>query len=252
MEVAKLPSYVKIHSCEDLTRVGSRNDGGYLVSLCDINNSEFLLSLGVNDDWNFERDFTETRSVPLEAYDGSISLAVFIKRAINATIKIYKFKRFIYSMRAVLSYQLFFRGKVKHIKKFVGFDYEDNYVSLDSILSGIEYNNIFLKADIEGSEYRILDEIINHQKKFVGIVIEFHDFDLHQAKIESFISNIDLRVVHAHANNFAPINNRLGMPTVIELTFTSQAVKPTDVELPHKLDRPCNPRRSEIKLTNSI
>jgi len=37
--------------------------------------------------------------------------------------------------------------------------------------------------DIEGGEYRILDNLIKHQDKICGIVIEFHDIDLHLEKI---------------------------------------------------------------------
>ena len=78
------------------------------------------------------------------------------------------------------------------------------YNSLNSIL--IDYKNLihkplFLKIDIEGSEYRILDDLIRYQDKITGLVIEFHNIDLHIEKILNFLKNFKLNLVHIHGQN---------------------------------------------------
>lgn len=52
----KLPSFFKLYSVEDLIRLGKDNDGGYLVTRSSILKATVLVSLGINDDWSFERD----------------------------------------------------------------------------------------------------------------------------------------------------------------------------------------------------
>ena len=41
----------------ELLRIGNKNDGGYLVEKSSFQNSDFLIGLGINDDWSFEKKF---------------------------------------------------------------------------------------------------------------------------------------------------------------------------------------------------
>ena len=43
-------------------------------------------------------------------------------------------------------------------------------------------DKILLKIDIEGSEYRILEDIISIKDSLNALIIEFHDIDLHKDK----------------------------------------------------------------------
>ena len=61
----------------------------------------------------------------------------------------------------------------------------DIFNSLDFNHSG-ETKPVFFKIDIEGSEYRILDDLINYQKVIEGLVVEFHNVDLHLEKISKY------------------------------------------------------------------
>ena len=80
-------------------------------------------------------------------------------------------------------------------------------------------NDIFLKVDIEGNEYQILDQILEYQSFLTGLIIEFHNCDQKLKTIEKFISNFDLSLVHIHVNNFGPSDFE-NIPTVFELTFS--------------------------------
>ena len=41
----------------ELTRLGKKNDGGYLVGIQTVKESQYLISFGIRDDWSFEKDF---------------------------------------------------------------------------------------------------------------------------------------------------------------------------------------------------
>ena len=128
----------------------------------------------------------------------------------------------------------------------------NNFITdLDNILKNLE-KNFFLKIDIEGSEYRILDQIIKNSKKINGLAIEFHDFDLHQNVIEKFVNELDLKLVHIHVNNYGTINSD-GIPSTIELTFSSREFISNDLNNDKvypvvNLDKPCNKNEIDHKV----
>ena len=100
-----------------MVRIGRNNDGGYLVSLSDIKKSNLLIGLGIGDDWSFESDFEKYNNCEVIAFDASLDFLFLLKRIIIETIK--KLLNFN-SLKKLYSYKNFFRGKRKHIKKFVG------------------------------------------------------------------------------------------------------------------------------------
>ena len=106
----------------------------------------------------------------------------------------------------------------------------------------------FIKIDIEGSEYRIFEQILLYQNSFTGIGIELHDVDIHMEKIKDLIKNLDMKLVHIHGQNPAHIAKN-DIPTQIELTFArNPEIIGSNVELPHKLDQPANPTFKETEL----
>ncbi len=80
--------------------------------------------------------------------------------------------------------------------------------------------DIFLKIDIEGWEYRVLDELAQNADRFSGMAIEFHDTDLHGERIDAFIDAIsgEHALIHFHPNNYAATDQD-GNSIVFELTF---------------------------------
>ena len=94
-------------------------------------------------------------------------------------------------IKFVLYFVNFFKKHQLSIEKI-------SYGSLDKIFSNIQNKNIFLKIDIEGYEYRILDEIMSNQNRIIGMVIEFHNIDLHMDRIYNFINNFNLELIHIH------------------------------------------------------
>ena len=243
---ANLPSFFSFKQADDLVRIGKDYDGGYLVSQSDIKKSDLLIGLGISDDWSFESDFVKNNDIEVVAYDASVNFRFWLKRAIIETIKNpFNF----YIIKKFFSYKKFFKGKHKHIKKFVGLSAaNDLYCTFADVLNDTNFKNIFLKIDIDGSEYRFLDDLIANKNRLTGLVIELHDCDMHLKEIENFIKNFGLKLVHVHANNFAPIRLDDGLPLVLELTFSKYASTLDTYKLPHILDMPNNKNDAEINL----
>ena len=219
-------------------RLGSKNDGGYVVDLESIKNSRTLVSFCICDNWEFEKDFKKKiNTLKLFLFDNQTSIKFFIKRIFTSILKFNLYLGLINLIKLID----FIRIKKFFTKVTIGI--AKNELSLSEILSRNKLtDNIFLKCDIEGSEYRILDEIIENQTKFSGIAIEFHDVDLHLSKIKTFINHLDLKICHIHPNNFSNVIN--GIPISIEMTFTRNVGKKRG--LFNKLDFPNNKFLPEI------
>ena len=247
---AHLPNFFSVKQARDLVRIGKKYDGGYLVSQSDIEKSEILIGLGINDDWSFEEDFLSRKKVCIFAYDASVSKEYFIKKVIKSIMRIDNLKIFFHWLKVLLKYNRFFsQSNVHHIQKFVGLNTESRaYCTFLNVLNATESKNIFLKIDIEGSEYRFLNDIISNEERITGMVIELHDVDIHLKEIEEFLNQFSLNLVHAHANNFAPIREDDGLPLVLELTFSKYSDVSNDFKLPHKLDMPNNKNFEDYKL----
>ncbi len=84
---ARLPNYFSFSQANDLVRIGRQNDGGYLVSMSDIEKSDLLIGLGICDDWSFENDFIRHKDVEVIAYDASVNFRFWLKRVFVETIK---------------------------------------------------------------------------------------------------------------------------------------------------------------------
>ena len=248
--IGKLPKGFLYKSASDLVRIGRDNDGGYLVSKSDIEKSDVLIGLGINDDWSFERDFKKIKNVEVVAYDASISQKYFIKQFIKSLARVYNPKLALNKIKTILSYNHFFsKSKNYHIQKFVRLETDDkNHCTFEQVLDDVIYDNIFLKIDIEGSEYRFLNDIIANEERITGLVLELHDCDIHLKEIKNFIKKLSLKLVHVHANNYAPIRASDGLPLVLELSFSKNCEEFGTPSLPHKLDMPNSKRSAEIHL----
>ena len=248
---ARLPNFFSIRQSTDLVRIGRDYDGGYLVSKSDIEQSDLLLGFGINDDWSFEEDFLSQKKVSVTAYDASVSERIFFRRLLGSALRIYNFKRFLHWLNVLLKYRKFFsQSDVNHIQKFVGLNIKsEQHCTFMDVLDQTESKNIFLKIDIEGSEYRFLHDIVANEERITGLVLELHDVDIHLKEIEKFINELSLNLVHVHANNFASIRADDDLPLVLELTFSKYSNVSTDYKLPHKLDMPNNKNRLEYEIS---
>ena len=251
MKKVYLDKFLKPCGIFNLIRLGNNNDGGYLVENKSLSEADIIISFGINDDWSFEKNFLEKRDISLISYDASINFKVFLRNFLYSLIRIDSPKNILKKFKTLLGYTIFFRGKKVHNQYMIGYR-NNGSISVKEIFEKniiTKYKNIFLKIDIEGWEYRVLDEILEFADYICGLVIEFHDIDLHNDKIKKFIKNFPLNLAHCHANNYGGIDNK-DMPLVIELTFTNALPINSEKKLffPHELDMPNNKLVQEYKI----
>lgn len=198
----ELPLILKPFSCKNLIRLGKDYDGGYLINELDVKRSNHLIGFGVGTDVSFENDFNEIHKCNTYLYDKNINVSL--------------------------------NNEYKVFQKNVIDD-----VSLEEIFS--DKHKIFLKCDIEGGEYLIIDFLINHQHLFTGAVMEFHDIHNYENFniLTNFISKFKLPLIHTHINNhfYIKMDDKV-IPSVIELSFSSSdnLIYDSAIRLPHKLD----------------
>ena len=162
---------LKVYHIDKKTRIGKPGDGGYCILLQ--NSYDVLLSGGISYDTSFEEQFLQKyNNIKCEAFDGSInSLPKNSNKKINFT------------------------------KKFIGFDNNNNYTNCHDIINN--YNDIFLKMDIEGGEYDFFRSLTEKQiQKFKQIVLEVHfPNTIRRWEMLNRLAKTHY-LIHVHGNNF--------------------------------------------------
>ena len=157
----------------------------------------------------------------------------------------------------ISNYPYHYTQNITFIQKNINNFNDDNNSNLFDLINN--YNNIFLKMDIEGCEYQWLLSLDEEKLiKFKQIVIEFHgiitdDYTCVFNKKYCLYKLLKTHVIiHAHGNNYDLVNN--GIPNVIELTFVNKnyfTIQPelNKTKLPIiDLDFPNNPNNNDINL----
>ena len=219
-----LPRFLKPYQIRssNLIRVGPKTDGGYIIDRRILNKSKILITCGFNDDWEFERDYLKkNHKTQINAYDHTVNKRFWLSRFKKDIISLLLFKKLkinkILDVFKYLDYRLFFRNDNKHFEKKIVFKKRnDNETTIPDILAN--YNEIFLKVDIEGDEYKILNDIKRNSSKIIFLVIEFHDVNKNIEKIKNFIKKLDLKIIHIHGNNYGGLDKN-NNPKVIELSL---------------------------------
>lgn len=223
--------YLKIYEFFNKKRLGNKCDGGYVIAMLD-GIYDFYISAGVSIEESFTRDFINLYNMNKSncaAFDGTID---------NYP---YEYTRNI----------IFYKRNISDIKS-------DTTSNLSFFTNN--YENIFLKMDIEGSEYSWLLSLREEQlKKFKQIVIEFHGIndDSWDTKLSDKIRCFEKLAethyaIHIHGNNHGSLTENI--PDTIEVTYIRKdifIVTPllNSIPLPTPdLDFPNNTEKSDYDL----
>lgn len=212
--------------CDDLRRMGCDHDGGYLVNPRDLESMRVMLSLGVGENCEFERHCHDIYQIPIVAYDEP-------------------------GGQDWPSVTEFFVADRRLTKQRVGTRQGD--VLIKNVLSDLG-PNVFVKCDIEGSEWEIMDDILAASENLQALVIEVHDIQrgTNQDLLCDFVARLPLRLIHLHVNNYCYYRTPNGdVPDVLELTFSRSPNVSLDrsLTLPHRLDQPNNPQDREFSFS---
>ena len=229
-----LLNFFKVYHVENKVRLGNKHDGGYVIA-DNIGNYDCYLSAGIGGDESFSNEFLKKNNV------------------INSGAFQYDIEKLPHN----------FPKKLKFYKRNISDISDDKNANLKFFINN--YDNIFLKMDIEGDEFLWFNSLtFDDLSKFKQFVIEFHDINVDsvkyslKTKLEVFekISQSHY-LIHAHGNNYPipPTFNIEGknIPKVIELTYVRKNIIQNPIlnsqNLPHaNLDYPCNNHLLDIPL----
>jgi hypothetical protein len=115
---------------------------------------------------------------------------------------------------------------------------------------------IFVKMDIEESEYLTLDAFIPFYDSINGFAIEFHKLDIYGDKFMKIVDELlkSFYVVHVHANNYGSYIKGTSLPDTLEITLIHKKVFAAEPECSHHsypitgLDFPCNLEQPDLPL----
>ena len=246
-----LPKSFKPKKNFELIRIGSDNDGGYLVDKNSILDTKNFIAMGLGDDWCFEKDFLKLNNCNIFCFDRKINKNFWKKNILKCFEKFIlrkiNYKKFRKNIIDNLECRNIFKKNIYFFEGFIAKDKTSKTLK-DIISENNLKEKIFLKIDIEGSEYRILDELIEYQNIIVGMVIEFHNVDINLHKIENFIKNFSLSLIHIHPNNADSISKD-NIPISIELSFArNPKIINDNIQLPHPLDCKSRDQNEDHKL----
>jgi len=249
---------------EELCRLGSAHDGGYVVPRDAILAATHLLSFGVATNWDFERAAVAMNPyLTVDAYDPSVSPRRFARMALRSALSVplramtadlrgarSSFRK----ARTAIDYFRFFSKHATHTPRRVWYNNDRQSVAIADILAEAERRYrvpMFAKIDIEGSEYRVLPWIIRAADLFTGLVVEFHDTDicagLFNAQVERLLG--PFRIVHVHGNNYGDLAVDGSLPLTLEISFLHRSIEATPaVSRARTLDAPNDPAHPDFVL----
>jgi FkbM family methyltransferase len=202
----------------ELIRVGSNEDGGYLVPNI-LNQIDYCYSPGVGDSTKFEDDLLAKFNIQSFTADGTIKTSP---------------------------------NKHQFLSKNIGLENNEHCTTLEDWIRNNTNNNqnLMLQMDIEGCEFETLlstkKEIL---ELFKIMIVEFHDFADIRTKLGLRLYNALFTkiltthtICHIHPNNMQGQVYIKGIyvPKLMEITFIKNTLikNKTDLEyeLPHRLD----------------
>ena len=233
-----------------------------------VRQSAVLLSLGVNEDWSFDRAFValnpEARVV---AVDHSVGPAWFMKRTAEGLLGVLSSvargggrptRKPLAVARNSVDYFRFFSAPHRHIAKRAAGRDSESEITIASLLdlAGGGDHRVFLKMDVDGAEYALVPDIVAHERRINGLVAEFHGVTRKADRFNDAVARLrrHFRIVHIHGNNYGAYDAVNDFPDAVEITFVNAALiadppTPSRHAYPRPdLDRPNHPRRPDYPL----
>lgn len=220
---AVLPAQLRgLPGC-DVIRLGPAGDGGYLVAEDVLGHVEWLVGLGLSDDWRFEAHLQSLTACRMSVYDDTVTPRFWARRAAGRLRRRLTRTLDLDVRRAneesgFLRYRRFFRHPHReHIAVRVGPGTGE--ISLAHILDRYPHRAAFVKMDIEGCEWQQLDALIERQDRIVGAAIEFHDVPDRMPELLAFVAAAtSWSIVGVSVNNVTGVDES-ATPRVVEVSF---------------------------------
>ena len=236
-----MESLILYQSPYNKVRIGKNNDGGYVI--CELPDKyDLFISGGISNDISFEIDFLQKYNdndndndkdnniIKCYAFDGTIS-TLPLQNVSNNNKNILTNINFIKKNLGNIE-----TNDITNLSSYINDDKSNTNTSNTNIN---KYNNIFMKIDIEGHEFRLLPYLIdnNYMSKIKQLVVEIHspadiqmfpDYfaglsDIKNDDMFKLLNNINKThtLVHFHGNNGCntQIIDNIKLPHVFECTY---------------------------------
>jgi len=230
-----------------LVRIGPKEDGGYV--LADGFEYDLFISCGIANDIRFEEALLDIYKIKCIAFDGTIE--TFPSHINN----------------------------IEWVPKNIGYLNTEKTTNLKEYIQNNK--KIFLKMDIEGSEFNWLDSMKEEElENFSQIVLEVHwPFDIYRMNMLRKLNKTHY-IIHIHGNNYCDkdipkhlpsgrsydgtvtINNSslepIKLPEVFEVTYINKklcnelSVEMKEIQFPTILDYPNNSSTKDINFSIPI
>lgn len=226
---AVLPATMRPRLYDDNQRFGSADDGGYIIPECAISQSDIIVSMGINLDWSFEKAIAKQYpEKKLICFDRTTTFWYALSWGIS---------RFLYSpvsrrphhfsaIKKPFGYLGYINSsQITHHQKFIGTQASETTADICEVLDAIPANKkVFLKIDIEGAEYDVLDAALTRSERLTGIAAEYHDVGT-DARCFPQIERLqnDFYISHLHVNNAGGVDEN-SIPPLLEATFINKSL----------------------------
>ncbi len=257
-----------------LARLGNKMDGGYVVDTDVVSKLDTFVSFGLgngsntdNTPWSFEKDLIKTNSnIEIHIYDHSVSLKdyfliilKYFRRFLTFRTNFYEFYKRINYLRNYINF-LRLQNVRLFKEKVVGTLVKENKeADIKKIFRRLSDKNrvIGLKCDIEGSEYDIIDDLLEYTQTIKLMIVEFHWTDKKNRLFTDLIQKLKKKyhIIHIHGNNYRSVNVE-GLPIVLEMTFLNKDEFNDEDKLEYNyhfpvnhLDYPCDPLNKDITIS---
>ena len=258
--VDKKYNFLKPIKTSNLIRLGRNHDGGYIVDYEIIKNCNTLITFGLGPDWSFELDYIKkNKEIKIYMYDHTVSSYPYIKDVWKYFRRLITFRakfesvsnriKYLYNYLKFLNSQnvIFFKEKITYpIRNKKDTDVKKAFSRMTN------NTDVTLKCDIEGSEFEIIDQIVNYSDRIKMLIFEFHWLNYNE---EIFLDSVKklqkhFDIIHIHGNNHASKINT-GLPIALEITLLNKKYTPEKVEYVYKfpikgLDYPNNPTKQDL------
>jgi len=178
-------------------RIGSNNDGGYIL-LNDFENIKIAYSFGIGNEISFDKELAD-KNIDIFMYDHTIEALPFTNPKFHWN-------------KIGISYKKEENNSTKTFNEIL----EEN--------GHTKEKDMILKLDIEGGEWNILYELNQDiLTQFKYIIIEFHFEDIFASKYQDIFKKLNQthQIFHLHCNNCCPIINFDGynLCSSLEISF---------------------------------
>ena len=199
------------------------------------------------------------QNTKIHIYDHSVSSYPYIKNIFKylrrfLTLRC-KFKDFHQRVKYYQNYLKFINKKnILLYKEKINHPIQNkNETDIDKVFKRIqEKEDVIIKCDIEGFEYKVTEQIMNFSSRIRMIIFEFHLIEKNEKEFFKIIEKLKIffDIIHIHGNNH---NKQLasGMPCDLEITFLNKKFSKKTAEYSYEfpiknLDFPNNPYKEDI------